>query len=273
VSPTVEQAADFLAESEALHALLDPLSEADFGRVTQFRGYTIGDVVGHLHHWNVAADLSLRDPERFQAFASEILKGIAAGRRLPELCDAWLAGLRGRALLRAWAEGYRALAARYAEADPKARVKWVGPDMSVRSSVTARLMETWAHGQELYDVLGVERSNGDRIKNIAQLGVNTFAWSFVNRRLPVPEPVPYVRLRAPSGAVWEWNAPSDQDRVEGDATEFCQVVTQVRSLGDTELAVTGDSAARWMAIAQCFAGAAADPPAPGTRFRQARALA
>jgi uncharacterized protein (TIGR03084 family) len=263
-----EQVGDFLDESEALHALLEPLGERDFARETQFRGYTIGDVVGHLHHWNVAADLSLRDPDAFQVFFGQIAKGIAAGRRLPEICGEWLAGLGGRALLAEWRRFYRELALHFADADPKARVKWAGPDMSVRSSITARLMETWAHGQEVYDVLGVERVNGDRIKNIAQLGVNTFGWTFVNRRLEPPKDVPYVRLRAPSGALWEWNTPSEAHRVEGDATEFCQVVTQVRNVGDTRLAVTGESARRWMAIAQCFAGAPADPPAPGTRYRQ-----
>jgi uncharacterized protein (TIGR03084 family) len=143
--------------------------------------------------------------------------------------------------------------------------------MSVRSSITARLMETWAHGQEVYDVLGAVRVDGDRIQNIAVLGVNTFGWSFANRRLEVPKAVPYVRLIAPSGAVWEWNAPSEVERVEGQASEFCQVVTQVRSLADTQLRVTGDTARRWMSIAQCFAGPPADPPKPGTRFRQARA--
>jgi uncharacterized protein (TIGR03084 family) len=141
--------------------------------------------------------------------------------------------------------------------------------MSVRSSITARLMETWAHGQEVYDVLGATRVDTDRIKNIAQLGVNTFAWTFLNRRLEIPADVPHVRLVAPSGAIWEWNPPSETNRVEGDASEFCQVVTQVRNLADTKLTVVGETAGRWMSIAQCFAGAASDPPAPGTRFREA----
>jgi uncharacterized protein (TIGR03084 family) len=266
-----EQVADFLDESEALHALCAPLADADFERVTQFKDYTIGDVIGHLHHWNVAADLSLRDPPAFQAFFAEIARGIGQGRPLVAIAREWLADLRGRALLEAWRSFYRELAEHFAKADPRARVKWAGPDMSVRSSITARLMETWAHGQEVYDALGVERVNADRIKNIAQLGVNTFGWTFVNRRLEVPKDVPSVRLTAPSGALWEWNAPGGANRVEGDAVEFCQVVTQVRNVADTKLRVVGDTAARWMAIAQCFAGAAADPPPPGTRFRNPRA--
>jgi uncharacterized protein (TIGR03084 family) len=264
------QVTDFLDESEALHALLAPLGERDFDTPTQFKGYTIGDVVAHLHHWNVAAELSLRDEAAFRAFFEKIAQGIGQGRALPEIAREWLGELRGRALLAEWRRFAQVLAERFGAADPKARVPWAGPPMSVRSSVTARLMETWAHGQEVYDALGAVRVDGDRIRNIAQLGVSTFAWTFANRRLEVPAELPYVRLVAPSGAIWEWNAPSDTNRVEGSATGFCQVVTQVRSLGDVQLRVVGEIARRWMSIAQCFAGPPSDPPAPGTRFRQTR---
>ena len=127
-------------------------------------------------------------------------------------------------------------------------------------------METWAHGQEIYDVLGVERVDKDRIKNIAVLGVNTFSWTFTCRGLEVPGKAPYVKLTAPSGDIWEWNEPSEENRIEGFATEFCQVVTQVRNIADTNLKLNGEVATRWMSIAQCFAGLPEEPPAPGTRF-------
>ncbi len=262
------QVRDFLDESDALYQLLQPHRDADFERETQFKGYTLHDVVAHLHHWNQAADLSLRDAAGFRRFAEQVAKGIAAGRRLPELADAWLEGVRGKSLLEAWHDFCRELADHFAAADPQARVEWMGPPMSVRSSITARLMETWAHGQEVYDLLGVERVERDRIQNIALLGVKTFGWTFANRGERVPEERPYVRLAAPSGALWEWNEPRDDERVEGRASEFCQVVTQVRNVADTELRVVGEAARRWMSIAQCFAGPAADPPPPGTRFRQ-----
>jgi uncharacterized protein (TIGR03084 family) len=97
------------------------------------------------------------------------------------------------------------------------------------------------------------------------IGVRTFGWTFANRRLPVPGPAPHVRLVAPSGAVWEWNAESESGLVEGSALDFCQVVTQTRNVADTRLQVTGEAATRWMAIAQCFAGGPVDPPKPGER--------
>src|SRR6185437_5508313 len=154
---------------------------------------------------------------------------------------------------------------RFAAADPTRRVKWVGPDMSVRSAITARLMETWAHGQAIYDRLGVVRRNTDRIRNIAVLGVNTYDWSFRVHGQRPPQPKPHVRLTAPSGAIWTWNEPSETDLVEGSAEAFCQVVTQVRNVADTRLKAVGAAAVAWMTNAQCFAGPPETPPAPGTR--------
>ena len=117
----------------------------------------------------------------------------------------------------------------------------------------------------LYDLEGVTREPTDRIQNIAVIGMKTFGWTFVNRGLEVPGPPPYVRLVAPSGEIWEWNEPSETERIAGSALDFCHVVTQGRNVADTQLEVTGEIANRWMSIAQCFAGGPVDPPKPGTR--------
>lgn len=263
----LEQAVDFREESEALYRLLEPLQDQDFERATQFKRWSPNAVLTHLHMWNWAAELSLGDPDGFTQFLSSIAQALSSGS-LRDFEQQWIAGRHGRALLAEWREFYLPMAQRFEQADPKQRVKWAGPDMSVRSSISARLMETWAHGQALYDLLGVERVDGDRIRNIAQLGINTFGWTFINSGLEVPAPVPCVRLEAPSGACWEWNADNESDRVEGSATEFCQVVTQTRNIADTSLRVSGPVATRWMAIAQCFAGPAQPPPAPGSRHIQ-----
>ena len=100
------------------------------------------------------------------------------------------------------------------------------------------------------------------------LGVNTFGWTYAVRKQKPPGEMPYVRLTAPSGALWEFGDPASGDRVSGSASEFCQVVTQTRNVKDTSLAVSGPVAEDWMSKAQCFAGGVADPPAPGTRYRE-----
>ena len=261
----LQQAIDFRDESEALYGLLEPLTDVDFDRKTLFKDWTVNHVIGHLHLWNWAADVSLQDGEAFQAFFAEVMPAVANGG-LRKFENEWLDGRHGQALLREWREFYLQMAERFARTDPKKRVRWAGPDMSVRSSITARLMETWAHGQEIYDQLGVERQDADRIRNIAQLGVNTFGWTFKNRGLELPGEAPHVKLTAPSGDIWAWNPDNTSDRIEGSATEFCQVVTQTRNIADTRLDVTGDVARQWMAIAQCFAGPPEQPPAPGSRY-------
>jgi uncharacterized protein (TIGR03084 family) len=263
----IQQAIDFRDESEALYELLEPLTDEDFERETLFKKWKINDVLTHLHMWNWAADLTLKDSAAFEEFLQEVASYLTKGS-IRDFENEWIKGLKGTALLNEWHAFCLTMADRYAEADPKARVKWAGPDMSVRSKITARLMETWAHGQAVYDVLGVKRVDQDRIKNIALLGVNTFGWTFACRGLEAPGKPPYVRLTAPSGEIWEWNEPSEENRVEGSATEFCQVVAQVRNIADTSLEVKGDVATRWMSMAQCFAGPPEDPPAPGTRFTQ-----
>ncbi|NNF79583.1 MAG: TIGR03084 family protein [Rhizobiales bacterium] len=265
----MQQAEDFRQEALALAAILAPLSEAQLGTTTQFKNWTIEDVLGHLHIFNHAANLSLQSGGAFVEFYEPIRAALAGGQSMLETQYDWLDGLRGRALFDAWLELSEQTADNFSNADPKARLKWAGPDMSARSFITARQMETWAHGHEIFDVLGLRREDTDRVKNINHMGVIAYGWTFINRKLEVPEPAPYVRLNAPSGAVWEWNEPQDGNRVDGSATEFAQVVTQVRNVADTTLSTQGENAGRWMAFAQCFAGKPEDPPAPGTRFMQA----
>lgn len=258
----MEQAKDFLEESEALYAVLADLPDEKWETVTQFKGWTLNDVLIHLHFWNQMAELSLQDEEAFQARVAETFAGIKAqGFRATE--NAAIAE-RGADLLDAWRTLYTHIGTSWAGLDPKRRVKWAGPDMSVRSSMTARQMETWSHGQEVFDILGVERQEADRIKNIVVLGANTFGWSYKVNGRPIPETVPRLELALPSGAMWE-NGESETDVITGSAVDFARVVAQTRNIADTSLQVVGPIATEWMSIAQCFAGAPETPPAKGER--------
>ncbi len=261
----MREVTDLIDESEALYQLVADRDDVRLAKKTQFKNWTINDVLAHLYFWNRMAVLSLDDEEALLETLDRAFKAIpTTGLRAFE--DEELGNLSGTALREAWRNHYRSMADVFAGVDPKRRVKWAGPDMSVRSSVTARLMETWAHAQAVYDTLGAERVNSDRIRGIAVLGVNTFGWAFKNRGLTVPDSTPFVRLVAPSGEIWAWGEPRDEERIEGDAVEFCQVVTQTRNVADTRLTVVGDLATQWMSIAQCFAGPPENPPGPGTRL-------
>ena len=258
----LQQAIDLQEEGDELFELLDTLKDTDWGRSTPFKGWTVNQVIVHLHSSDRMAVLSLKDPQAFQECLARRAKAREHGEN-PD--DDGLKKMRGRELFTEWRDYFNLMCTLLGEAIPEQRVKWVGPDMGVRMFTTARQMETWAHGQDIYDLLRRPRVCTDRIKNIAVIGVRTFGWTFANRHKEPPGPAPHIRLAAPSGAIWEWNEPNDKSRIEGLAVEFCHVVTQCRNIADCQLVVIGEVAKQWMAIAQCFAGPPKDPPLPGER--------
>jgi uncharacterized protein (TIGR03084 family) len=272
-TPSMQAANDFQDECDAINALLSDLSPADFDRATAFKGWTIGEIIEHLHLFNIAADDALKGNEAFAAFCTKILPDMAKGHR--RLQRVWFGDTPASETFAAWQQFYPDMAKRFAAAVPDARTKWFGPDMSVRSCIIARQMEHWAHAQAIYDVLGVHRVNADRLKNVAHIGVTTYSWSFKVNQMAPPKPKPYVRLIAPSGAVWEWNEPQDDNRIDGLAENFCQVVTQCRNVDDDDISLTttGETAEHWMRIAQCFAGPPETPPAVGIRKQETRTRA
>ncbi len=250
---SLQQIEDLRAEGEALHQFLETLQDHHWEMQTPFKDRTVNWVVQHLHdadRWTVH---SVTDPDGFRAWMKDrsLIKD-------PEV-------LQGTELLQRWRSYFQDLCNALDAADPDIRAPWFGPDMGIRMMATARQMETWAHGQDIYDLLRVARTNTDRIQNICHIGVRTFGWTFVNRKLDVPKPIPYVRLESPSGAIWEWNEPSQNNYIKGAAVEFAHVVTQGRNIEEAELEVLGPSATAWMDIAQCFAGPPETPPAPGRR--------
>ena len=261
----LQQAYDFRDECNAVYSILENLKEQDYEMPTQFKGWTFNNVIGHLHVWNYAADISLKDGDEWKNFANSALQALGNGSSMNEFEQTITKGIQGPELLSMWKEYYTDMTERFAVADPKKRVKWMGPDMSVRSSISARHMETWAHAQELYDSLGLDRINEDRIKNIVIIGNNTFKWCFTVHKKSLPSIRPYLKLISPSGEIWEYNEFSEEHKIEGLAEEFCQVVTQVRNIKDVNLKLTGSIAEEWMSVAQCFAGGAELPPKPGTR--------
>ena len=164
-----------------------------------------------------------------------------------------------------WGREREALVDALAAKGPKDRIPWVGPNMSVRSKATARIMETWAHAQDVVDTLGIERGPTNRLRHVAHIGVTTFGWSHVNHGLEVPDVAVRLELIGPSGDLWTWGPEDASDSIKGQAEDFCLVVVQRRHVGDTLLEVKGDVARNWMLIAQAFAGPPVDGPKPGER--------
>ena len=256
----MQQAVDLYKEGEELKKLLETIPPENWDLKTPFKKWTINNVIQHLHGADKAAMLSLADRAEFLT--------IKYNRKAQRTVMS--PNIHGFELLDSWWRCFNEMCEQLGDSDPKRRLTWFGPDMGLMMFTTARQMETWAHGQDIYDCLNRTRINTDRLKNIVVIGVKTFAWTFINRKMKPPSPAPFVKLDAPSGEIWEFGEPSKEDYISGAAIEFCHVVTQGRNIQDKDihLKVVGKSARQWMEIAQCFAGPPETPPEPGSRTSQ-----
>jgi uncharacterized protein (TIGR03084 family) len=247
---------DLHAESDELDALVAPLAADRWATSTPAAGWTIAHQIGHLLWTDRVALTAVTDEA---AFAGLLEMAAANPIGFVDAGADELAATAPAELLADW----RATRARLHDALPTVpdgrKLPWFGPPMSAASMATARLMETWAHGLDVADALGVTRPPTARLRSVAHIGVRARDYAFaVNELSPPAEPF-LVELRAPDGSTWSWGPPDAAQRVTGAAEDFCFLVTQRRALRDLDLTAEGDDAQRWLRIAQAFAG----PPGPG----------
>ncbi|HEY7705154.1 MAG TPA: TIGR03084 family metal-binding protein [Acidimicrobiia bacterium] len=248
--------ADLAAEQEDLDTIVAGLDERGWATPTPAEPWDVKDQIGHLAFFEEQQTLAITDPD---AFVMEVNRRLELGSSA--FMDEHLR--RGREMapvevLAWWRDARASTLAAFAGVDPDARLAWFGPPMRVATAIQARLMETWAHGQDVADGLGLAREPTNRLFEIAELGVKTYSWSFLNRGMEVPAQRVRVALRGPSGTTRVWNDEASAS-VTGPVEEFCLVVVQRRHVLDTGLVVEGEEALRWMEIAQAYGG----PPGSG----------
>jgi uncharacterized protein (TIGR03084 family) len=247
---------DLAAEHAALDAIVAGLDEARWSLPTPAEGWSVRDQIAHLAYFDVAAYLAATDPDVFARDDAAVPRDERQARQL-----AIGRAMSGAQLLHWWRLSRAAMVLAFRRLDARSRLPWFGPPMSARSFATARLEETWGHGQDVVDALGVSRAATERLRHIAHLGVLTRAFSFTNQGRPAPTEDVRVELVSPAGARWSWGDPAATNRVGGPALDFCLVVTRRRHVADTRLDIRGPVAEEWMLRAQVFAG----PPGPGRR--------
>ena len=246
-------------ETDQLLSILVTLEEKEWELPTPAPGWAIRDQVSHLAYFDQSAVRALVYPDYFKLDAAELL-GI--GDRFPDEIASRYGRIAPSELIQWLGDARAELIAEFSVVDARHRIPWYGPEMSVASAATARLMETWAHGQDIADTLGVTRKPTNRLRHIAHLGYATFAFSHQLRDLSIPKVAVRVELAAPDGSTWSFGPEDAKERVVGTALDFCLVVTQRRNVADTALEVAGEAASRWMGIAQAYAGAAGQGRAP-----------
>jgi len=253
-------AADLAAESAVTRALVAGLDEAGWHTPTPAAGWDIADQISHLAYFDEVTVQSALDPERFK---DELAEAEAGGGIDPDTIAARFRDRSGAQLL-AWFDTARTeLLNTFKSLDPRARLPWFGPAMSAASSLTARIMETWAHTQDIADALGVAREPTDRLRHVAHIGIGARAFSYAVHRTAMPAAEIRIELTGPDGTAWTWGPADAENRVTGPALDFCLLVTQRRHRDDLALVIEGPAATEWMSIAQAFAGAAGTGRPPG----------
>ena len=252
---------DLAAEGDALDALLADQPAGAWTAPTPAEGWTVADQVGHLVWTDEVATLAATDPEAFGAAMQTLLaeRGLAA---VDDEAHA-RAALPPAELLAGWRAGRSRMVEVLREVPDGVKLPWFGPPMSATSMGTARLMETWAHGQDVADALGVEREPTARLRHVAHIAVRTRDFAHRLRDLEPPDEEFRVELAAPDGEVWTWGPADAPQRVTGAALDFCLLAVQRRHRSEVDVVAAGDDADRWLDIAQAFAG----PPGPGRARR------
>lgn len=256
-TPTNPVVADLVAESEQLDGWVAGLDDAGWETVTTPEGWTVAHQVAHLlwtdraslaaiaagEEWKLLQHVAQQDPTGFVDSETERLVEIA-----PD------------SLLHHWRDSRQRLSDALAAVPSGTKIEWFGPPMSATSMATARHMETWAHGQDVAEALGLEVPRTDRVRNVCHLGVRTRGFAYLMRGLEAPAAEVRVELTAPSGELWTWGPEDAADRVTGDAWDFALLATRRRHRDDVDVRAEGAAADGWLDVIQTFAGLPGNDP-------------
>lgn len=253
-----EVLADLTAEGSYVESLVADLDEAGWRTTTPAEGWDVATTIAHLL-WTdessvTAVEGTLGDKTAWDAL---VMDAFADPNGFVDTAAVTIAKTHtGAGILERWRASREAIVAKLRTVPDGQKLMWFGPPMSPASMATARLMETWAHGIDVADGLGVAHEATDRIRHVASIGVRTRNFAFATNGLEAPAEQFRVELTLPSGATWTAGPEDAAQRVTGPAYDFCQLVTQRIHRADTDLVAEGADAEQWLAIAQCFAGPA-----------------
>jgi uncharacterized protein (TIGR03084 family) len=248
---------DLAAESLQLDSWVAGLTAAGWATVTTPEGWTVGHQIGHLHWTDEASLAAITDPEEF---GRSMMAAAASPEGYIDDAAGELAMLPPEELLAAWREGRVALDAALRNVPDGAKIPWFGPPMSAASMATARVMETWAHGHDVAEALGLRIPQTSRARHVAHIGVRARGFAYLVRGEPLPETEVRVELTGPDGDLWTWGPEDAPDRVTGSGHDFALLATRRRHPDDVDVHAQGEAAAHWLTIVQAFAGMPGNDP-------------
>jgi uncharacterized protein (TIGR03084 family) len=239
---------DLAAEQLELQAVVAAIDADRWLAPTPAWGWDVRDTIAHLADTDeMAIDTARGGPYAINDLAARAgsgadvtYHGVLRGRRLS-----------GRAVAGWWVDTSAAERSMLLDLPPDARVPW-GIGMRTPSFVTARLMETWAHGLDVRAALGVPAVDTDRLAHVAWLATRALPYAYSVAGLQPSDAPLRVELTLPSGAPWTFGPDTAADRITGSAGDYCRVFVHRRRPADTNLVIEGATARTAIAIARAF---------------------
>jgi uncharacterized protein (TIGR03084 family) len=250
--PTVQELCkDLTDEHDVLHSIVADLAESDWVRSTP-AGWSVRDSVSHLCYFDETAALAASDPEAFEIHKRQLHEDLRAGKEIDLALGRSIAD--PSELLDRWQLGRRTFIEAISKVAAKSRVPWYRLSMSPASLTTARIMETWAHGTDIRDALGLPTVPSSRLRHVCHIGYSARAYAFAVHEVDDPGDAVRLSVRGPDGVDWVWGPEDATNRIAGDAMEVALIFTQRRHYSRTSVQATGSVATQWLGIAQAFAG-------------------
>lgn len=248
---------DLAGESQQLDQWVAGLPVAEWSTVTTPEGWTVTHQIAHLHWTDSASTMAIRDPE---AFGRALMEAASDPTGYVDAQTEELALIPADDLLTLWREGRAELDAALRSVPDGEKIPWFGPPMSPASMATARIMETWAHGLDIADAVGIAVRPTSRDRHVCHIGVRARGYAYLVRGERDPGVDIRVELTGPDGELWTWGPDDAPERVTGSGHDFALLATRRRHLDDTDVRAEGEHAAHWLGIVQAFAGMpGADP--------------
>jgi uncharacterized protein (TIGR03084 family) len=240
--------ADLEAEQRVLQDFVRGIGTDDWFAPTPAWGWDVRDTISHLADIDEMAVATVHDApgainkvaERSASGEDTTYRGVMAGRKLD-----------GKSVLAWWERNAEIERDVLLNADPVARIAW-GIGMRAPSLVTARLMETWAHGLDVYAALDHEPVDTDRLAHVAWLATRALPYAYSVAGEEPPVVAVRVQLTLPSGADWTYGPADAVDRITGSASEYCRVFVQRLPVADTTLVAEGDAAHGALRVARAY---------------------
>lgn len=236
---------DLVAEQQFLDQSLQRIPIKIWDMVTPYKPWTVRDTIAHLADFEELAADSIAGGDRIQRWRTapdlEALKkeAIKRGR-----------GMRPQDVIEWWRGGRAKVVEPLSHMGADSRIEWIEGDMSARTFATFRLMETWAHGLDIYATLGLDVEDTSRIRHVCWLGWKTLPHAFKEAGEDY-EPV-RIEVIGPGYAKWVYGPAETNQVIKGSASDWARVAVRRAKPGATRLKYEGEYARKALQVAKAY---------------------